>query len=93
MLATDSTLEIQLFIDGNTRNASSGGAQYAVLEAYFQLGRVAMTMPLNASCTSAVDAPCDWNAAVTTGPNGKLLNATCYELSSIWASEAEVLAM
>ena len=88
VLPTDTSLEFHLFLDGNTR---TGDAQYAVAEAYFQGGRVAMTMPLNASCTVASDSPCSWDASIS-GQNVKLLNATSYELGSIWVSEEHVLA-
>ena len=89
LLPTDLDLEVRMFLDGNT---GAGGAQYAVAEAYFQGGRVAMTMPLNASCAVAADVPCAWDASISArGENAMVLNATSHQLGSIWVSEEQVL--
>jgi sucrose-6-phosphate hydrolase SacC (GH32 family) len=91
LLPSDTDLEVRLFLDGNTR---AGGEQYAVAEAYFQHGRVAMTMPINASCTSSATATaCSWDAAISaSGKSATVVKkATSYQLGSIWVSEEQVL--
>ena len=88
LLPTDTHLNLRLFLDGNTRVGGphgGSGAQYAVAEAYFQHGRVVLTMPLNGSCTVDASLPCAWDVAISTPTGAMSLNATAYELDSIWA--------
>ena len=71
MLATDTTVSLRILLDAD------------IAEAYFQRGRVAMTVEIPRS---------RYTAKVLASPTARLINASSWQMGSIWHSREQVLA-
>eukprot|EP01045_Picozoa_sp_COSAG04_P006820 COSAG04_NODE_342_length_16268_cov_11.873214_19_plen_151_part_00 len=71
MLATDTTISLRILLDAD------------IAEAYFQRGRVAMTVEIPRS---------RYTAKVLASPSARLINASSWQMGSIWHSRDQVLA-
>ena len=81
VLPSDTELSIEIFLD----HGEGGGTP--VGEAYWQGGRVAMAF----GTARAVPGPWATAAIISDGP-AKLINATSWQMSSIWVTKERVMA-
>ena len=90
LLPEEDTIRLRLFQDTVVTNRPP----WAVLEAYFQDGRVVLTLPvpMGAPHDAVAEASAaDWSAFVAADPAGKLANATAHGMGSVHVTADQVL--